>query len=270
MGRSEPGKLQRQPPRYPSGAGKRHLCQELWPGGPATTSIRGGSAGQATVLWNGLPLQSPLLGELDLALLPLAFTELVEVQYGGNSSAWGSGAIGGVVGLGTRADFERKAALSLRSTLGSFGLFDQQAKAHYGQGRWRAATRLFHRWAANDFPYLAQSNLPERKQPNARLQQSGFLQEFYWRPAPGQQLAIHVWLQQSEREIPPTTVLNISRASQADRFARTALNWRVVRGNVVWQARAGLFRENLHYRDEQIRLSSFTQFWTAMGEIEGE
>lgn len=239
-------------------------------GSLATTSIRGGSAGQASVLWNGLPLQSPMLGQLDFSLLPLSFADQVEVQYGGNTAAWGSGAIGGVVSLGNQADFEKKAALSLQSTLGSFGLCDQQAKARYGKGRWRAATRLFHRQAANDFPYRIRPDLPEKRQSNAALRQSGLLQEFYWRPAPGQQLAIHAWLQQSEREIPPTTVQNVSQAWQEDRFVRTALHWKAVGRNMAWQARAGLFRENLDYRDEQAGLRSFTRFWTAVGEAEGE
>ncbi|MEL6718809.1 MAG: Plug domain-containing protein, partial [Bacteroidota bacterium] len=68
-------------------------------GSLATSSIRGGSAGHTLVLWNGLPLQSPMLGLLDLSLLPLNAVEEVSLQKGGNTALWGSGAIGGTVGL---------------------------------------------------------------------------------------------------------------------------------------------------------------------------
>ena len=36
------------------------------PGGLATSSIRGGSASHTILLWNGMPIQSPMLGQLDL------------------------------------------------------------------------------------------------------------------------------------------------------------------------------------------------------------
>lgn len=239
-------------------------------GSLATSSARGGSAGHTSILWNGLPLHSPMLGLLDFSLLPLAFTDQVELQYGGNTAAWGSGAIGAVVGLNNQPDFGQPASLSFRSTMGSFGLWDQQAKARYGRGDWRAVTRFFHRQTDNDFPYRTAAGQPVKRQTNAALQQTGFQQELYWRPAAGQQLALFAWAQQSDREIPPTTVQNVSEASQADRFLRTALHWKSVRKNIVWQARAGLFREQLDYRDEQVRLRSLSRFWTASAEAEGE
>ena len=77
-------------------------------GSLATSSIRGGSASHTLVLWNGLPVQSPMLGQLDLSLLPSNFVENVSVEYGGNTSMWGSGAIGGTIALDNQADFSNR------------------------------------------------------------------------------------------------------------------------------------------------------------------
>jgi len=239
-------------------------------GSSATTSIRGAGAGHTSVLWNGLPLQSPMLGQLDFSLLPISLIDGVQLECGGNTAAWGSGAIGGVIGLQNQADFDKKMALSFRSSLGSFGLFDQQFKGQYGKDKWRGATRVFHQQADNDFPYRLRSDLPEKQQNHAALKQSGILQEFYWRPSQRQQLALHIWAQQSDREIPPTTVQNRSEAVQDDRFIRTALHWKAVGKDVVWQVRAGVFRENLDYRDDLILLASNSTFWTTTAEMEGE
>ena len=40
-------------------------------GGIATISLRGSSAGQSTITWNGVPVLNPMLGLQDLSLIPL-------------------------------------------------------------------------------------------------------------------------------------------------------------------------------------------------------
>ena len=96
-------------------------------GSIATTSLRGASAGHTVVVWNGFALQSPMLGLLDLSMLPSGLMDKVGIQYGGQSTLWGSGAIGGVIHLNNQASFGEKSILDLQSSYGSFGTFQQQA-----------------------------------------------------------------------------------------------------------------------------------------------
>lgn len=239
-------------------------------GSSATTSIRGGNAGQTSVLWNGLPLQSPMLGQLDFSLLPIAFTDGISLQYGGSTAAWGSGAIGGVIGLQNKPDFDKNLILRTRTSVGSFGFFDQQLKLQLGQGAWRSITRVSYQQAENDFSYRIRPDLPSKEQSNAHVQQMGVLQEFYWRPTYQQQLSIRIWAQENQREIPPTTVQNQSEVFQADAFVRSAVHWKMVGERITWEARAGLFREKLDYQDDQILLRSFSQYWVGSTEVEGK
>ena len=81
-------------------------------GSLATSSVRGGSAGHTLVLWNGIPIQSPMLGLLDLSLLPISFSESISLQKGGNGANWGSGAIGGTISLKNETDYQNKFSLS--------------------------------------------------------------------------------------------------------------------------------------------------------------
>ncbi|MCC6370193.1 MAG: Plug domain-containing protein, partial [Bacteroidia bacterium] len=69
------------------------------PGALASTALRGGNAAQTAVLWNGFNLQNAMLGQTDLSLLPSVLFENVEIEYGGSSSLWGSGAVGGSIRL---------------------------------------------------------------------------------------------------------------------------------------------------------------------------
>ena len=71
-------------------------------GNIATAAVRGTAAGHTAVLWNGLPLQDPMLGLSDLSILPLFLFDEARLALGGGSSLWGSGALGGAMWRDTR------------------------------------------------------------------------------------------------------------------------------------------------------------------------
>ena len=236
-------------------------------GSLATSSIRGGSAGQTLILWNGLPLRSPMLGQLDLALLPTQAVEEMTLTKGGGSSLWGSGAIGGVLNLNNRAAFGKTFSLNSGTDLGSFGQFQQQLGLDLGGQKWRARTKLSHRQAQNNFYYPLGRGLPERQQTNAALSQQSFLQDFYWRLDERKTLAAHFWWQASDRQIPPTNVQTRSEAYQQDQSTRFMLDFTEVTRRGKWEMKAGFFEEHLGFYDPQIRLASESRFRTYLGDI---
>jgi iron complex outermembrane receptor protein len=65
-------------------------------------SIRGSSASQVVVLLDGVRLNSPQTGGVDLSTIPVELIERIEVSRGGGSVQNGSDAIGGVVNIITR------------------------------------------------------------------------------------------------------------------------------------------------------------------------
>ncbi|MBI5914379.1 MAG: TonB-dependent receptor [Bacteroidetes bacterium] len=237
-------------------------------GSLATSSVRGGSAGQTAVLWNGFQIQSPMLGLLDLSLLPVSFADEISLRYGGNSSLWGSGAVGGVVSLENQPDFEKKISLRAESAAGSFGWFSEQLKLKLAGNRFASATRLFYLTAENDFPFRTASGQPERRQANAAQKQGGGMQEIYWRPSARQEFSLQTWLQTASREIPPTTTQAHSEADQSDEVWRTALHWKLAGSRWMLQARTAFFRETIRYRDEPTGIDARTRFWTSISEAE--
>lgn len=237
-------------------------------GSLATSAVRGSSAGQTAVVWNGFPLQSPMVGQLDFSLLPVVFTDEISLQYGGNSAAWGSGAIGGAVILDNITQFYNGLSAKVNIASGSFGWQNYSAAFRYGNGKLAGSTRLFFEKAENDFSFKIHPDLPEKKQEHATLQQQGILQEIFWNLKPGQELGLRVWLQSTGREIPPTLVQTRSAATQADEFLRTSLHWKRTGKNLVLQARTAFFAEKTDYRDELIGLESLSKFHSWMGEAE--
>ncbi len=240
---------------------KRYGGQNL-----ATSSIRGGSAGHTHVLWNGLPLQNPMLGLLDLSLLPVEGVESVRLQKGGQSALWGSGAIGGVVGLDHKVDFKRRFSASLQTLVGSFGALRQSV--HFGGGthRWQSTTKVLHHQSVNDFPYTVGPTVPKRRLSNAKASQQNVLQDLYFQPNTKNRLAFHFWQQYSKRHIPPTTTQTKSEARQTDRATRLMTHWKHTGRRWTFHVKAGLFHEHLNYIDEAISLEAPSQFTTAMAD----
>ena len=236
----------------------------------ATSSIRGGSAGHTLVLWNGLPIQSPMLGLLDLSLLPVNSVEEITLQKGGNSALWGSGAIGGVLGLTNRPDFSKRLLLASQSSVGSFGDIRQQLKIGIGNNRFQSVTKAFHHQAENDFYYPIAPNFPERQQSNARFSQQNILQDLYLLAEGGHRFSAHFWQQFSERQIPPTNVQVQSDAHQNDRSTRLLFAWQQARKQHVIKAKMGYFNEHLDYYDDLALLESLSNFKTLTGELSGQ
>ena len=71
-------------------------------GGIQTLSLRGSTAPQTLLLLDGVRLNSVQSGAVDLALLPLALVEEIQVVRGGGAALHGGNALGGLVNVRTR------------------------------------------------------------------------------------------------------------------------------------------------------------------------
>ncbi len=242
-------------------------------GSLATTALRGGSAAHLATFWNALPLDNPMLGLLDLSLLPTAFFTDIALQTGGQSAGWGSGAVAGTLRLNNRAPSEPMAALSL--SVGAFGQgalewqHSWQPAVREGSppnrensppNRWQWVSRLGVAAARNDFPYRLAADLPVRRQTQAALQQWSSLQEIYFQAKPSTLYALRYWGGSTRRELPPTSVQSRSEATQYDAVFRLSLarEKKLERGEQ--HTNLGFFREHIDYQDPLAGIQSLGLF----------
>jgi len=87
--------------------------------GQKRISIRGSNPNQVLVMLDGIPLNDPLTGEVDLNLIPVSIIESVSIKKGGNSAESGSGSIGGSVEITSRQEFLDE--ITFAANAGSFG-----------------------------------------------------------------------------------------------------------------------------------------------------
>lgn len=231
----------------------------------ATLGIRGGSAAHTQLLWNGIPLRNPMLGLVDLALIPAFFTDDVSIHYGGHGSAFGSGAVGGLISF-SNASLGQNEDLQLHLAAGSWNTFLGEVKGTYGFPRLRFSTRIFAQSAENNYRYKLNKDAPERNQVHHDLQNAGILQEILWPVNDREEVTARIWYQYADRQIPPLSTQTTSQAAQQDESLRATLQWTRKGEKISWQCKTAWLNERIDYQDSLILLYTENQFHTWLTE----
>ncbi len=239
-------------------------------GSLASTSIRGGSASQTAILWNGFALTSIMNGQLDFSLIPVSVSNSLQLQYGGGSSLYGSGAMAGTVLLSSAPRLNQGKILSMRSSMGSFGTFRNNLELGISKQKIATSVKFYHAQAENDFEYINPYNQNKERQKNARLRNYGMIADSRILLAGQQSLHISAWWQQTKREVPSTLLQSLNQTSQEDRATRLTAEWQRAGAQASYFARAAWINEFLDYRDSIAQIYEISRTQQLISEIESK
>lgn len=116
-----------------------------------TVSVRGSSSNQVVVLLDGLRLNNPLSGGVDLSTIPVQYLETIEVIRGGGSAFAGSDAIGGIINLKTKPASRPLTLASL--TYGSFDTVSLNLSTAGTKGSFNYLVSFNHSQSNGDFEF---------------------------------------------------------------------------------------------------------------------
>ena len=116
-------------------------------------SRRGADPSQIQVLWNGIALNSPMLGMADLTLLTGANTGEITLTEGGSSSFYGSGSVGGTLAINQLPPENAGFKASLSAQRGSYGLRSFSGNAAMASSKAYINCRAALSQAENNFVY---------------------------------------------------------------------------------------------------------------------
>lgn len=231
----------------------------------ATLGIRGGSASHTQILWNGIPLRNPMLGMQDLALIPGVFFDEAAIHYGGHGSAFGSGAVGGLISI-SNEPVSLQNRIGINVYAGSWGRRGGDIQLDYGVGKIRFSSRLFSQHAENNYRYRLDKHLPEHNQVHNQINDKGILQEVSYALNDRQTLTGRLWYQYADRQIPPISTQTTSKSAQQDKIFRASLQWNYVADKFHWQLKSAWLDEINDYQDTLIILYTHNQFRTWLAE----
>lgn len=216
-------------------------------GSLATISLRGTSSVHTGVFWNGFRINSSSIGMTDFSLIPSSFFGSIELQYGGASSLYGNGLIGGSIHLNNPAVFEKKLSLGINSSYGSFDNISLGGNVLASSEKWFSSTAFSLHNSKNDFSYKYGDEI--KTQTNAALKQYSFIHNLSRKISKDQTINAGIWYQFSNREIPGTMTSKPGNAYQIDESLRTSINWEKIKTNQKFKAGIAFFTDFLHYLD---------------------
>ncbi len=222
----------------------------------STLSLRGASAAQSAVLWNGVPIMNPALGVADISMLHSGLFEQVTVQYGSSSALFGSGSVGGALMIGNeQPNFIKKKSLSVALNIGSFQHYAGTLKANISQAKWQLSLSAFGQSALNNFLYYDETE-QAKKMENSKLKAIGGIAGLTYNLKKNNDskfdshyIGLHIWHQQYYREIPPALFESSSEKKQDDKSLRSLLEWRLSHKKYSVYAKFSFSNEQIDYRD---------------------
>lgn len=219
------------------------------PGGTASASFRGTTASHTLVLWNGLQLNSPSLGEVDFSTIPVFFTDEISLQWGSKTSA-NSGGLGGVVNISNKHKFNEGLILDLKQTYGSFNTWGSYVTVGYSAKNYIARVKAYRNSSDNDFTYNNIATIPhqEMKQKNADFVDYGVMPEMQIRFKKSM-LTLVSWNQWSHRnyaQIMPNVFNNTKEYADND-FSRNFLSYKTYWNSGRVELKSAYFYERQNY-----------------------
>lgn len=186
----------------------------------STVAFRGTSPSHTQVTWNGMNINSPMLGMTDFSTIPSFFVDNASLFHGTSSVNETGGGLGGMVKLSTAPIQKKGAALQYVQGIGSFSTFDEFLRFSYGNKHWSFSTRAVYSSSPNDYKYVNHDkkvniydddkNIIGQYHPTERNRSGAYkdlhiLQEAYYNTLRGDRLVLSAWYINSNRELPILT-----------------------------------------------------------------
>ncbi len=211
----------------------------------STVSFRGTSPSHTSVSWNGMEINSPMLGMTDFSMIPAFFIDGASLLHGTSSVNQNGGGLGGSVLLDTKRPDTEGWQMQYVQGIGSFKTFDEFLRVGYGKGKWHSLTRAVYSSSPNDFKYLnrdKKENIydenhqiigqyhPTERNRSGAYNDFHILQEVYYDASRNNNFGLKVWYTDSRRELPMLTVDYGDESEfenkQHERTVRAVGNWK--------------------------------------------
>lgn len=224
----------------------------------ASPSFRGTSAGHTAIFWNGLPINSPSLGQSDLSILSVEAIDQVQVHFGSSGALFGNEAIGGSLHLGSKTEFGKGFQGKFSQTIGSFGLSNSSISGGFSSKKFSSKSRFYRQFAGNDFSFrnVALPGTPESTENHAQVEQLGFVQDLAWNLSAKSQVKAAFWWNKADRQIQP--VMGSSTTDQQlDESFRAVVDYFRFGKTSIWNLKTGFVHEDQLFNESRNQTRQF-------------
>lgn len=232
----------------------------------STVAFRGTSPSHTQVTWNGMKINSPMLGMVDFSMIPSYFIDDTSLLHGTSSVNATGGGLGGSVVLSTKPADAKGFGLQYIQGIGMWKTFDEFLRLTYGDEHWQTSTRVVYSSSDNDFKYrnyMKKQNIydddkniigqyyPIERNKSCAFHDFHILQEVYYNTGKGNRFGLQAWYLDSRRGVP---MLNVDYKEDSDyvneqreQTFRGIVSWDRISKNLKLGAKAGYIHTWLGY-----------------------
>ena len=263
----------------------------------STVAFRGTSPSHTQVTWNGMKINSPMLGMTDFSMIPSYFIDDASLLHGTSSVNETGGGLGGAVRLSTKPAQADGFGLQYVQGVGSFSTFDEFLRLTYGDDHWQVSTRAVYSSSPNDYKYrnrdkkeniyddemnIIGSYYPIERNRSGSYKDLHLLQEIYYNTGRGDRFGLNAWYINSNRELQMLTTDYGEESDfdnrQREHTFRGILSWDHLRSDWKLAAKAGYIHTWMAYDYErdpgngimQTMTRSRSRINTFYGQADGE
>ncbi len=229
------------------------------PGGHSSISIRGGAAHHASVIWNGINIQSPMHGGVNFTALPVSFIDKAQIQYGGASTLFGSGNATGSLHMSEVLGFDQGLKGEISGYAGSANNFVESGKIILSKKKWVSSIKLFAQQNRNNFMFqnTEKINNPYEKLEHAGYNQIGISQSNKFIVGQHAWMGTNIWLLNFNKDIPSLMGdYSTGEATQNDRNMMYSAYYKYARRRLQLKFQTGGFYNQVLYNNPGFAISN--------------
>jgi len=239
-------------------------------GGLATASFRGTSANHTQVEWNGININSPMLGQTDLSTIPVSQFDGIEILYGAAGIARSSGAFGGIINLETNPDWDNKINLQLAPTIASFHTYNGNLNFAIGNNFYQSVTKANYSNSLNDFPYY-DNNLNVQHLNNGSYHNYGITEEMFYKPSRKDYLSVKIWYSNDFRNLPPNVTSSNNNIGESikEENLRSLIEWKRMGNGYSMIIRSAYVNQFMNYKNDTAGIDDHHYYNSLINRLRG-
>jgi len=230
----------------------------------SSISFRGTGASHTTVLWNGMQVGYPFLGQTDLSLVPLDFVDEITLVHGSSSARFGTGAIGGIIDLRSHKPFNG-IAIAINQSIGSFGTTNSSIQLSQSGEKGYVKIGGYYKQSQNNFPYKSSSGKSLGNQKNANFSLWGVQIASQYQFNQSNLLILEAQATKADRNL-QSSIGSSARNNQKDKSLWSSLEYRHLFGKGVISTQYGFLFDEINY--EGSTTSSNQHKMSVLGEFD--
>ncbi|MBN1117103.1 MAG: TonB-dependent receptor plug domain-containing protein [Bacteroidales bacterium] len=240
------------------------------PEGLATVSMRGGSSRHTTIIWNGFNLRNASSGSINFSVLSAGFVDKLDVQMGGASTMYGSGATSGSIFITNSLKLgEKKPIAVINLDLGSYNTKNFIGTVGIQSQKFSTRIKLGLQSSDNDFRFLNIGNITDTLK-HAAYERYSLAWQNTFKTGNKSKLETDLWYSSLSKDIPALiSDTKDGKTHQDDDNLKMAVNYSSYNNHGSIRMRSGYFFDRTQYFDPEGTVKeSLNQSFSVINEIE--